>query len=260
MKLDRSVSAVVTGATSGLGAAVAERLVARGVRVALFGRNEDAGAQLAQRLGALFCKVDVTSDDSVDAGFDMARARLGQERVLVNCAGVAFVCKAASRNRATQQTERFAARDFERLVQVNLVGTFRCITKSTAGMLDLEPTAQGVRGVILNTASIAAQDGKIGQSGYAASKAGIVGMTLPLMRDFMAEGIRVNTIMPGIFETAMLDDIPENLKAMMAASVPFPKRLGWATEFADLAEAIIANDYLNGESIRLDGGLRMGPR
>jgi NAD(P)-dependent dehydrogenase (short-subunit alcohol dehydrogenase family) len=205
MKLDRSVSAVVTGATSGLGAAVVERLAARGVRVALFGRNEAAGARLAERLGAIFCRVDITSDASVEAGFDWARAQIGQERILVNCAGTARVRRAASRNRAAQQVERFPACDFERVVQVNLIGTFRCITKSAAGMLDLEPIDHGVRGAIVNTASIAAQDGQIGQSAYAASKAGVVGMTLPLMRDFMADGIRVNAIMPGIFDTPMLD-------------------------------------------------------
>ena len=260
MELNAGISAVVTGGTSGLGAAVVQRLTARGVKVALFGRNQAAGERLALATGGLFCPVDIVSEASIRAGFEKARARHGQERILVNCAGMAIVRRVVARNKSTGQTDRFPAEEFDRMLQVNLVGTFRCITWSVAGMVGLEALDHGERGVILNTASIAAQDGQTGQAGYAASKAGIVGMTLPLARDLMGEGIRINTIMPGIFDTPMLVDEPKGLKAMLAATIPFPKRLGDPREYADLAEALIRNAYINGESIRLDGGLRMGPR
>src|SRR5450830_1613226 len=168
--------------------------------------------------------------------------------------------KTASRDKATGEIRHFPLANFDRIIQINLVGTFRCIAKSAAGMLTLAPLADGDRGAIVNTASVAAQDGQIGQAAYTASKAGIVGMTLPIARDLMNEGIRVNTILPGIFDTPLLQGAPEHVKAALAASVPFPKRLGQPIEYAQLAESLILNGYLNGESIRLDGAIRMAPR
>lgn len=260
MKLDSSVSAVVTGGASGLGAATARRLAAHGVRVALFDLNEEQGKALAGEIGGVFCKVDVTSESEVDAAFDKARSACGQERILVNCAGTGNAVKTASIDKMTGRPKHFPLDAFERIIQINLLGTFRCIAKSAAGMLGLVPLEHGERGVILNTASVAAQDGQIGQAAYSASKAGIVGMTLPIARDLMDAGIRVNTILPGIFATPLLRSLPENVLASLAASVPFPKRLGDPDEYASLAEAMITNGYLNGESVRLDGAIRMAPR
>jgi NAD(P)-dependent dehydrogenase (short-subunit alcohol dehydrogenase family) len=260
MKLDSTVSAVITGGASGLGAATARRLAAQGVKVALFDLNEAQGVALAKELGGVFCKVDVTSEADVDAGFAASRAAIGQERILVNCAGTGNAVKTASRDKATGKPKHFPIDAFNRIIQINLVGTFRCIAKSAAGMLDLEPLADGERGVIVNTASVAAEDGQIGQASYSASKAGVVGMTLPIARDLMNDGIRVNTIMPGIFSTPLLHGAPEHVKASLAASVPFPKRLGEPDEFATLVELMVTNGYFNGESVRLDGAIRMAPR
>ena len=260
MKLDASISAVITGGASGLGAATARRLAARGVRVALFDLNAEAGEKLATELGGVFCLVDVTQEDQVDAGFAKARAAIGQERILVNCAGTGNAIKTASRDKTTGAIKSFPTLNFDRIIQINLVGTFRCIAKSAAGMLTLEPLPDGDRGCIVNTASVAAQDGQIGQASYSASKAGIIGMTLPIARDLMAEAIRVNTILPGLFDTPLLQGAPENVKTALAASVPFPKRLGQPDEYADLAEFMITNGYMNGESVRIDGAIRMAPR
>ena len=260
MKLSSSISAVITGGASGLGAATARRLAAHGVRVALFDLNEASGEALAAELGGLFCKVDVTSEEQVDAGFAKARAALGQERVLVNCAGTGKAIKTASRDKSTGAIVSFPTADFDRIVQINLVGTFRCTAKSAAGMMTLPVLDDGERGAIVNTASVAAQDGQIGQASYSASKAGIVGMTLPIARDLMGEGIRVNTILPGIFDTPLLARLPEHVKSALAASVPFPKRLGHPDEYAALAEFMITSAYLNAECVRLDGGIRMAPR
>lgn len=260
MKIDSSVSAVVTGGASGLGAATARRLSSVGIKVALFDVNEAAGEALARELHGVFCNVDVTDDGQVDAGFLRARAVHGQERVLVNCAGIAGAAKTASRAKDTGEPRHHPLALFERVVQVNLIGTFRCSAKAAVGMLSLEPLAEGERGVIVSTASIAARDGQVGQAAYAASKAGIVGMTLPMARDLMDAGIRVNTIMPGLFDTPLMGTLPDRVKTALAGSVPFPKRLGAPAEYADLVLAIIGNDYLNGESIRLDGALRMAPR
>jgi NAD(P)-dependent dehydrogenase (short-subunit alcohol dehydrogenase family) len=260
MKLSSSISAVVTGGASGLGAATARRLAAHGVRVALFDLNEAAGEALAAELGGVFCKVDVTSEEQVGAGFAKARAAVGQERVLVNCAGTGTAIKTASRDKSTGAIVSFPTADFERIVQINLVGTFRCTAKSAAGMMTLPVLDDGERGAIVNTASVAAQDGQMGQAAYSASKAGIVGMTLPIARDLMAEGIRVNTILPGIFDTPLLARLPEHVKSALAASVPFPKRLGQPDEYAALAEFMITTAYLNAECVRLDGGIRMAPR
>ena len=260
MKLSSSISAVITGGASGLGAATARRLVGHGVRVALFDLNEAAGEALAAELGGVFCKVDVTSEEQVDAGFAHARAAVGQERVLVNCAGTGKAIKTASRDKSTGAIVSFPTADFDRIVQINLVGTFRCTAKSAAGMMTLPVLDDGERGAIVNTASVAAQDGQIGQASYSASKAGIVGMTLPIARDLMGEGIRVNTILPGIFDTPLLARLPEHVKSALAASIPFPKRLGHPDEYAALAEFMITTAYLNAECVRLDGGIRMAPR
>ena len=260
MKLDSSISAVVTGGASGLGAATARRLAASGVKVALFDLNAEAGQALATELGGVFCRVDVTDEAQVDAGFAKARAAIGQERVLVNCAGTGNAIKTAGRDKATGQIRSYPTLNFDRIIQINLVGTFRCIAKSAAGMLTLEPLADGERGAIVNTASVAAQDGQMGQAAYSASKAGIVGMTLPIARDLMGEGIRVNTILPGIFDTPLLQGAADHVKAALAASVPFPKRLGSPDEYAALAEFMIVTGYMNGESVRIDGAIRMAPR
>ena len=260
MQLGSSISAVITGGASGLGAATARRLAANGVKVALFDLNVEKGEALAAELGGVFCRVDVTSDDQVDAAFAKARAAIGQERILVNCAGTGNAIKTASIDKATGQPKHFPMAEFEKIIQINLIGTFRCIAKSAVGMLALAPLEQGERGVIVNTASVAAQDGQMGQAAYSASKAGVVGMTLPVARDLLNEGICVNTILPGIFDTPLLAAAPEKVRAALAASVPFPKRLGHPDEFAQLAETMITNGYFNGESVRLDGAIRMAPR
>ncbi|HKY89681.1 MAG TPA: SDR family NAD(P)-dependent oxidoreductase [Nevskiaceae bacterium] len=260
MKLDSTVAAVITGGASGLGEATARRLAAAGAKVAIFDLNEARGEAIAKELGGVFCKVDVTNDASVDAAFAKSRAAIGQERVLVNCAGTGNAIKTASRDKTTGAIKHFPLENFDKIIQINLVGTFRCIAKSAAGMMTLDPLADGERGVIVNTASVAAQDGQIGQASYSASKAGVVGMTLPIARDLMGEGIRVNTILPGIFSTPLMNNAPANVKDALAASVPFPKRLGNPEEFASLCEQMVTNGYFNGESVRLDGAIRMAPR
>ncbi len=253
-------AAVVTGGASGLGAATARALAANGVKVAIFDLQADKGEALAAEIGGVFCKVDVTSDDSVDAGFAAARAAHGQERILVNCAGTGNAAKTAGRSKQDGSIKHFPLDAFDRIIQINLVGTFRCLAKSAAGMLTLEPGEDGERGAIVNTASAAAEDGQMGQAAYSASKAGVVGMTLPIARDLMSEGIRVNTILPGIFDTPLLAAAPQQVRDALAASVPFPKRLGRPEEFAALALTMIECGYFNGEDVRLDGAIRMAPR
>jgi len=260
MKLDSSVSAVVTGGASGLGEATVRALAAQGVKCAIFDLNEAKGEALAKEVGGVFCKVNVTSEEEVDAAFAKARAAIGQERILVNCAGTGNAAKTAGRDRATGAIKHFPLDAFNLIIQINLVGTFRCIAKSAAGMLTLEPQEDGDRGAIVNTASVAAVDGQMGQGAYSASKGGIVGMTLPIARDLASEGIRVNTILPGIFNTPLMQGAPEAVKAALGASVPFPKRLGDAPEYASLALQMITNGYFNGEDVRLDGAIRMAPR
>ncbi len=261
MKLDSSISAVVTGGASGLGAATVRALAAHGVKIAIFDMNVEKGEALASSVGGVFCKVNVTSDADVDAGFAKARGAIGQERILLNCAGTGNAFKTAGRDKQTREIKHFPLDAFDRIIQINLVGTFRCLAKSAAGMMTLEPLDQnGERGVIINTASVAAIDGQMGQAAYSASKAGVVGMTLPIARDLMGEGIRVNTILPGIFDTPLMQGAPENVKAALAASVPFPKRLGIPDEFASLALEMCRNGYFNGEHVRLDGAIRMAPR
>lgn len=261
MKLDSSIAAVVTGAASGLGAATVRALAAKGVKVAIFDLNASAGEALAEDIRGVFCAVDVTDETSVMAGFEQARAAHGQERVLVNCAGIAPAAKTVGRNRETGEAKAHDMALFEKAIAVNLVGTFRCITRAAAGMSALAPLdAAGARGAIVNTASVAAQDGQIGQAAYAASKGGVLAMTLPVARDLMNDGIRVNTILPGIFETPMVAGMPQPVQDALAAMVPFPKRLGKPEEYAALALFLIENDYMNGESVRLDGAIRMGPK
>jgi NAD(P)-dependent dehydrogenase (short-subunit alcohol dehydrogenase family) len=259
MKLSSSVSAVVTGGASGLGEATARALAAHGVKVAIFDMNEEKGEAVAKDIGGVFCKVNVTSDADVDAGFEKARAANGQERILINCAGTGNAAKTAGRDKATGETKHFPLDAFNMIIQINLVGTFRCIAKSAKGMLSLEPI-DGERGAIVNTASVAAEDGQMGQAAYSASKGGIVGMTLPIARDLSSEGIRVNTILPGIFNTPLMNGAPPQVKEALAASVPFPKRLGNAEEYASLALEMVRNGYFNGEDVRLDGSIRMGLR
>ena len=255
-----NTAAVVTGGASGLGAATARALAAKGVKVAIFDLQADKGEALADEIGGVFCKVDVTSDDSVDAGFAAARAAHGQERILVNCAGTGNAAKTAGRSKQDGSIKHFPLDAFDRIIQINLVGTFRCLAKSAAGMLTLEPGEDGERGAIVNTASAAAEDGQMGQAAYSASKAGVVGMTLPIARDLMSEGIRVNTILPGIFDTPLLAAAPQQVRDALAASVPFPKRLGRPEEFAALALTMIECGYFNGEDVRLDGAIQMAPR
>jgi NAD(P)-dependent dehydrogenase (short-subunit alcohol dehydrogenase family) len=260
MKLDSSISAVITGGASGLGAATARALAAKGVKVAIFDLQVEKGEAMAAEIGGVFCEVNVTSDESVDAGFEKARAANGQERILVNCAGTGSAMKTASRSKTDGSIKHYPLDAFNWLIQINLVGTFRCVAKSAAGMMTLEPLEDGERGAMVNTASVAGEDGQMGQVAYSASKAGVIGMTLPIARDLMSEGIRINTILPGIFETPLMLGAPQNVKDALAASVPFPKRLGKPEEYANLALTMIENGYFNGEDVRLDGAIRMAPR
>jgi 3-hydroxyacyl-CoA dehydrogenase / 3-hydroxy-2-methylbutyryl-CoA dehydrogenase len=252
----RSVKAVVTGGASGLGRATAARLVAAGGRVALLDLAASAGADVAKTLGpaALFAPADVTAADQVAAALESARDRLGGLTVLVNCAGIGTAMKTVGKAGPAR------LEDFTRVITVNLIGTFNCIRLAAAIMARNEPTRDGERGVIINTASVAAFDGQIGQAAYSASKGGIVGMTLPVARDLAELGIRVMTIAPGIFDTPLLGTLPEPVRASLAKQVPFPQRLGQPEEYAALAGHIIENVMLNGETIRLDGAIRMTPR
>lgn len=260
MKVDSSIAAVVTGGASGLGEASARALAAKGARVALFDLNEERGQRVAAEIGGLFCKVDVADEDSVDAGFATARAAHGQERVLVVCAGIGTIGKIVKRDRETGAISHMPVKLFRKTVEVNLIGTFQCVAKAAAGMMTLDGLEDGERGAIVCTASVAAVDGQIGQVAYSASKGGVVGMTLPVARDFMSEGIRINTILPGIFNTPLLAGLPQNVQDVLAASVPFPKRLGQPEEYANLVMTMVENGYFNGETVRLDGGIRMPPK
>lgn len=265
MEITANIAAVVTGGASGLGEATARALAAKGAKVAIFDLQEEKGLQVAKEIGGIFCEVNVTSDESVEAGFAKAREAHGQERILVNCAGVGNAMKTVSRSKDDGTIRRFPSQAFDWVVQINLVGSFRCISYFAEGLLAADPLPGGAkgceqRGVIINTASVAAEDGQIGQAAYSASKAGVVGMTLPIARDLMNEGVRVNTILPGIFETPLLRGLPQPAQDALGAAVPFPKRLGRPDEYANLALAMIENDYWNGEDVRLDGALRMGPR
>jgi NAD(P)-dependent dehydrogenase (short-subunit alcohol dehydrogenase family) len=254
------VAAVVTGAASGLGEATARELARRGAKVAVFDRDQGRGEAVASDIGGVFCEVDVTSDDKVAAAFAKAREAHGQERILVNCAGVANAAKTVARDKETKAAKLYPIQQFELAIQINLIGTFRCISHSALGMVDLDPLADGEKGVIIDTASVAAEDGQIGQAAYSASKGGVLAMALPIARDLMNEGVRVNTILPGVFKTPMVAMMPPNVQDALGAQVPFPKRLGTPEEYAELACFLIENRYMNAAAVRLDGGIRMAPR
>jgi NAD(P)-dependent dehydrogenase (short-subunit alcohol dehydrogenase family) len=261
MQLDKTIPAVITGGASGLGAATARALAAKGVKVALLDLNADAGDKLAKELGGTFAKCDVTNEASVDAALAAARKVHGQERILVNCAGIAAAKRITRRVKETNAIESHDLATFAKVIQVNLIGTFLMISRSVAGMQAAEPLGNDhERGVVICTSSVAAQDGQIGQVAYAASKGGVYSMTLPIARDLSRDGIRVMTILPGLFLTPMFDSLSDEAKKSLAASVPFPSRLGDPKEYAALAVHICENPMLNGECIRLDGALRMAPK
>ncbi len=259
MEINANISAVVTGGASGLGEATARALAKNGARVAIFDMNADKGEKVAREIGGIYCNVNVTSEESVIEGFKRARDANGQERALINCAGTGNAFKTASRSK-DGTLKNFPVDQFDRIIQINLVGTFRCIAHSAVGMLTLDPLSTGERGAIVNTASVAAEDGQIGQAAYSASKGGVVGMTLPIARDLAQEGIRVNTILPGLFNTPLMQAGGPEFVQKLGAQVLFPSRLGDPSEYAGLALEMIRNPYFNGEDVRLDGGIRMAPR
>lgn len=248
------ISAIVTGAASGLGEATARSLAAGGARVAVFDFNEEGAAKVAAEIGGIGVKVDVSSAESGEAAFARVAEAHGPARILVNCAGVAPVRKILGKQGVMPLDE------FRRGIEVNLIGTFNMLRLFANAAQHLEPLDGLERGVVINTASIAAYDGQIGQTSYASSKGGVVGLTLPAAREFAPLGIRVCTIAPGIFETAMLRSLPQAAQDSLGASVPFPSRLGQPQEYAALVLHIISNAMLNGETIRLDGALRMAPK
>src|SRR6476620_10456175 len=256
----QGIAAIVTGGASGLGEATARELARRGAKVAVLDRDQERGERVAKDIDGIFCEVDVTSDEKVAAAFARAREAHGQERILVNCAGVATAAKTVGRDKETKAAKAYPMKQFELAIQINLIGSFRCIANSAFGMVDLDPRVDGERGVIINTASVAAEDGQIGQAAYSASKGGVLAMTLPIARDLMNEGVRVNTILPGVFKTPMVAMMPQNVQDALGAQVPFPQRLGQAEEYARLALFMIENVYMNAASVRLDGGIRMAPR
>jgi NAD(P)-dependent dehydrogenase (short-subunit alcohol dehydrogenase family) len=261
MKLGNEVSAVVTGGASGLGAATAKALAARGVKVGLLDLDEQAGARTAKEIGAIFTKCDVTSEPSAEAALSAVRKAHGQERILVNCAGVAAGKRIARRVKETGAIEAHDLATFVKVIQVNLVGTFLMMSKCAAGMLTLDPLPpDGERGAMISTASVAAEDGQVGQVAYAASKGGVAAMTLPVARDLARDGIRVCSILPGLFRTPMFAGLPDEARKSLEATIPFPSRLGDPSEYAMLATHICENVMLNGVGIRLDGAIRLAPR
>jgi NAD(P)-dependent dehydrogenase (short-subunit alcohol dehydrogenase family) len=260
VKIDFNIAAVVTGGASGLGEATARALAAKGAKVALFDLNEARGESVAAEIGGTYCKVDVSDEASVDAGFAAARAAHGQERILVNCAGIGTVGKITRRDKETGAISHLPVGAFVKTLMVNTVGSFMCMAKAAAGMMAADALEDGERGVMVSTASVAAVDGQVGQVAYSASKGAIVAMTLPVARDLMSEGIRVNTILPGIFNTPLLAGLPEKAQESLAQQVPFPKRLGRPEEYAALVVQMVENGYFNGEHVRLDGAIRMAPR
>ena len=254
---DLAVAAVVTGGASGLGAATTRALAAAGVAVTIVDLQEDLGRALAAELGGAttFVRTDVTDEASVQAALDDATAKGRPLRIAVNCAGIAWVGRTLARDGSAHGLP-----DFTRTVMVNLVGSFNVLRLAAAEMARTEPDAEGARGIVLNTASVAAYEGQIGQVAYAASKGGVVGMTLPAARDLASVGVRVCTIAPGLVDTPMVAGLPEAAQASLAAGIPFPKRLARPEDYAELALDVIRHDYLNGEVIRMDGALRMAPR
>lgn len=249
------VSAIVTGGASGLGAATARALAERGAYVTIVDLNDGAGTALASSLpGAEYVNADVTDAEAMELAV-RAAAETGPLRVAVNCAGIAIGQKTVDRNGRPADLGAFTT-----VVRVNLIGTYNVSSIAAAAMAATEPLTDGERGVIINTASVAAFDGQIGQTAYAASKGGVVGMTLPMARDLASIGVRVNTIAPGIIDTPLLGSLDEDIRTALAAGVPFPKRLGTPEDYAALAMSLIENGYMNGETVRMDGALRMPPK
>jgi len=247
------LAAVVTGGASGLGAATARRLAGQGARVAIFDLNAEAGEALAGEIGGSFHHVDVTSEDAVDSALEAAAGKHGAGRILINCAGIGPPMKTVSRG-APHPLDAF-----KKVIEINLVGSFNCIRLFAARLLAEEPVGEE-RGVIVNTASVAAYDGQVGQAAYSASKGGIVGMTLPIARDLADKHVRVMTVAPGLFRTPLLLGLPQEAQDSLAKQAPHPSRLGDPDEYAHLVQAIVENPMLNGETIRLDGAIRMAPR
>jgi NAD(P)-dependent dehydrogenase (short-subunit alcohol dehydrogenase family) len=247
-------AAIVSGGASGLGAATVRMLRAAGAQVALADRNREGGERLAAETGALFVETDVTVGDSVGAAVELTKSRFGGLHIAVSCAGIATAQRTLGREGPMELDA------FRRVIEVNLVGTFNVSRLAAAAMAVNTPEETGERGVIVNTASVAAFEGQIGQAAYSASKGGVVGMTLPMARDLMKLGIRVVAVAPGMFRTPLLESLPEAAIASIEAQVPFPSRLGDPSEYAQLVRHIVENPYLNGETIRLDGALRMGPK
>jgi NAD(P)-dependent dehydrogenase (short-subunit alcohol dehydrogenase family) len=253
----RKLGVVVTGGASGLGEATARALAAGGAKVALLDLNADRGNQVAKEIGggAFFAKTDVTSESEVGAAVDEAVERFGALHVNVNCAGIGSAGRTIGKDGAP-----FDLAYFRKTIDINLVGTFNVLRLCAAKMVDNPPNDEGERGVIINTASIAAYDGQIGQCAYSASKGGIVGMTLPIARDLARTGVRILTIAPGLFATPLLMTLPEPARQALGSTIPFPQRLGHPHEFAQLAVHMVENPMLNGEVVRLDGALRMAPK
>jgi NAD(P)-dependent dehydrogenase (short-subunit alcohol dehydrogenase family) len=250
----KGVAAIVTGGASGLGGATAKMLADNGAKVAIFDLNEEIGQQKAKEIGGFFAKVNVADDASVAAALDAAEAAQGTARILVNCAGIAPAVKTVGKENVPHALDIY-----RKTIEVNLIGTFNMISKFAARCAAVEEI-EGERGIAVNTASVAAYDGQIGQAAYASSKGGVVGMTLPVARDLAALKIRVMTIAPGIFLTPMLMGLPQAAQDSLGTQVPHPSRLGRPEEYAQLVESIIRNPMLNGEVIRLDGAIRMAPR
>jgi NAD(P)-dependent dehydrogenase (short-subunit alcohol dehydrogenase family) len=254
MKIEGQV-ALVTGGASGLGAETARELARRGAKVAVLDRNGDGAKAVAAEIGGVGLECDITSTDSIVAALDRARAAHGPARLVMNIAGIGTAKRLIGRDGTPMPIE-----EFRRVIEVNLVGTFNMIRLAAAEIVKLDPLEDGERGVMVCTASVAAFDGQVGQEAYAASKGGLVSLTLPLARDLAQFGVRVVTIAPGLFLTPLMAELPQPVQESLAASIPFPKRLGKPAEFAQLAASIIENMALNGEVIRLDGALRMAPR
>ena len=254
MQIERQ-SALVTGGGSGLGEAVARQLAALGARVAVLDVNLDGAKRVAGEIGGIACQCDITDSAAVEAALDAATKAHGGPRIVMNIAGIGTAKRVIGKDGSPAPLE-----DFERVIRVNLIGTYNMIRLAAARIVKLEALADDERGVMLCTASVAAFDGQVGQEAYSASKGGLVGMTLPLARDLAQYGIRVVTVAPGLFSTPLMKTLPEPVQQSLAASIPFPKRLGKPEEFAALAAHIVTNTHLNGETIRLDGALRMAPR